>query len=79
MSKQLEKVVNMMKKYNGIEDFPIILTAKDISEILHVSKPTAYEIMNRSDFPVLRFGRSKRVLKAEFFKWISTRSNDFGE
>ncbi|QHA94320.1 helix-turn-helix domain-containing protein [Guptibacillus spartinae] len=64
-----------MKKYRGIEDFPIILTAKDISEILHVSKPTAYEIMNRPDFPVMKFGRSKRVLKTEFFKWISTNSS----
>lgn len=62
-----------MSKKLSIGDFPIILTAKDISEILHVSKPTAYEIMNRSDFPLMRIGRCKRVLRDEFFSWVKSR------
>ena len=62
-----------MSKKLSIGDFPIILTAKDISEILHVSKPTAYEIMNRSDFPLMRIGRCKRVLRDEFFNWVKSK------
>jgi predicted DNA-binding transcriptional regulator AlpA len=58
-------------KGNNLSDYPIVLTAKDISEILKVSKPTAYEIMNRSDFPLLKFGRCKRVLREEFFEWVN--------
>ncbi|MBM7602591.1 putative DNA-binding transcriptional regulator AlpA [Metabacillus crassostreae] len=62
-----------MSKKLSIGDFPIILTAKDISDILHVSKPTAYEIMNRSDFPLMRIGRCKRVLRDEFFNWVKSK------
>lgn len=29
------------------DDYPIILTARHISEILAVSKPTAYELMEQ--------------------------------
>jgi excisionase family DNA binding protein len=57
-----------MKK---IEEYPMILTATDISEILRVSKPTAYELMEQKLFPLIRIGRSKRVLRDEFFQWLS--------
>ncbi|MGM9987704.1 MAG: helix-turn-helix domain-containing protein [Bacillaceae bacterium] len=55
----------------NVEDYPIVLTAKEISEILKISKPTAYELMNRSDFPLKKIGRCKRVLRDEFFEWLS--------
>lgn len=53
------------------KDYPIILTANDISKILKISKPTAYVLMDREDFPVIRIGRCKRVLRDNFFKWLS--------
>ncbi len=58
-----------MKKINE-DDYPLILTAKEISQILKVSKPTAYEIMSRKGFPLLRIGRCKRVIRDEFFGWL---------
>ncbi|MGM0836745.1 MAG: helix-turn-helix domain-containing protein [Bacillota bacterium] len=61
----------IIMKNKRIDDYPIVLSAKDISEILQISKPTAYELMNHSDFPVIKIGRCKRVLRDEFFKWIS--------
>ncbi|MFJ7738785.1 helix-turn-helix domain-containing protein [Lysinibacillus sp. NPDC097287] len=54
-----------------IESYPLVLTAIEISQILKISKPTAYELMNRKDFPLIRIGRSKRVLRSEFFSWLS--------
>lgn len=53
-----------------ISDYPITLTAVDISEILKISKPSAYELMEQSDFPLIRIGRCKRVLRDEFFLWL---------
>ncbi|WP_342541906.1 helix-turn-helix domain-containing protein [Paenisporosarcina sp. FSL H8-0542] len=58
-----------MKKYE-IETFPLVLTAKELSFILKISKPSAYEVMNRSDFPLIKIGRCKRVLRDEFFRWL---------
>lgn len=59
-----------MKK-NEIDSYPIILTAVDISEILQISKPSAYELMKRTDFPLIRVGRCKRVLRDQFYLWLT--------
>ncbi|MFJ7310017.1 helix-turn-helix domain-containing protein [Peribacillus frigoritolerans] len=55
----------------NIEDYPMILTAVHLSEILMVSKPTAYELMEQKAFPLIKLGRSKRVLRDEFFNWLT--------
>jgi excisionase family DNA binding protein len=58
-------------KYNSFKNNPNILTAKEIAEILQVSRRKAYEIMELKSFPLVRIGRSKRVSKEKFFEWIS--------
>lgn len=57
--------------HKNIEDYPMILTAVHLSEILMVSKPTAYELMEQKSFPLIKLGRSKRVLRDEFFNWLT--------
>jgi len=57
------------------EDYPMILEAKHIQEILGVSKPTAYELMERADFPLIRIGRLKRVTREAFFQWLSEQQS----
>lgn len=68
------QLINMVedKMHRGeFDSYPIVLTAKEISRILLISKPTAYEIMERNDFPLIRIGRCKRVMRDEFFTWLS--------
>lgn len=55
-------------------EYPIVLTAKEISKILKISKPSAYELMKRSDFPLVQIGRCKRVLRDDFFEWLRNLS-----
>ncbi|MEK3977873.1 helix-turn-helix domain-containing protein [Psychrobacillus sp. FSL K6-2836] len=57
--------------HKNVEDYPMILNAEHIAEILMISKPTAYELMEQTSFPLIRIGRSKRVLKDKFFNWLS--------
>ena len=59
-----------MQQYE-IDSYPFVLTAIEICEILKISKPTAYELMDRKDFPLIRIGRCKRVLRDDFFLWLS--------
>jgi predicted DNA-binding transcriptional regulator AlpA len=61
---------------NNIYEYPIVLTAVEISQILKVSRPTAYEIMNRPDFPLLKIGRCKRVLREDFFLWLNQNKEE---
>ncbi|MFJ5761668.1 DNA-binding protein [Neobacillus sp. NPDC093182] len=55
---------------NNIDDFPLFLNAKNISEIMRVSLRKAYEIMEYSDFPLIKIGRCKRVEREGFFEWL---------
>ena len=47
-----------------------IIGVKEVCEILNISRQTAYELMDTEGFPQIRFGRQRRVIRDEFFKWL---------
>ncbi|WP_315900429.1 helix-turn-helix domain-containing protein [Neobacillus bataviensis] len=47
-----------------------MLSATHLSEILTISKPTAYKVMDSTDFPLIKIGGCKRVYREEFDKWL---------
>ncbi|RNB66488.1 DNA-binding protein [Brevibacillus borstelensis] len=51
-------------------DLPPILTAKHIANYLHISERRAYELMDLKSFPLIRLGRSKRVNRESFIRWL---------
>lgn len=53
-----------------MSDLPSVLKPADVSRFLNISPRYAYEIMARSDFPTLQIGRSKRVMREDFLKWV---------
>jgi excisionase family DNA binding protein len=57
-----------------VQDYPIILKADEVAEILGVTKRHAYEIMEQKGFPLIRLGRLKRVNRDAFFKWLEQQS-----
>jgi len=59
------------KKITTVEDYPLVLHAHHLAEIIGVSKRIAYEIMERTGFPLIRIGRCKRVSRDAFFKWLN--------
>ncbi|WP_347552971.1 DNA-binding protein (plasmid) [Pseudalkalibacillus hwajinpoensis] len=59
-------------------DYPIILTALEVAEILQTSKCNAYRVMDFKGFPLVRVGRLKRVGRDAFFEWFEKQgSNTF--
>ncbi|TYS91946.1 helix-turn-helix domain-containing protein [Rossellomorea aquimaris] len=57
------------------EDYPLVLTAKDIQEILGVGKRKSYEIMEEKGFPIVRLGgKLKRVNRDDFFEWLDCKA-----
>jgi len=46
------------------------MTVSDVATELGVSKPVAYAIANRSDFPAIRFGRRLIVPRDSFGRWL---------
>lgn len=53
--------------------YPITLNATHVSEILGISGRYAYELMDRTEFPTIKVGRSKRVNREDFIKWLDKR------
>jgi excisionase family DNA binding protein len=75
--KTLIKIGRRKMKQIEVEDYPPILTATEISKILKISKPTAYTLMERPDFPLLRVGRCKRVMRDHFKSWLENNGEGY--
>ena len=56
-------------------NFPDVLTAEQLASALQISKSGAYALLNRSDFPTLRIGGRKMVMKKDLLEWLNSRTN----
>lgn len=64
------------KNKTELNSYPIFLIAVEISEILRISKPSAYALMDRKDFPLIKIGRSKRVRRDLFILWLTNHNEN---
>ena len=55
---------------NQLCEYPDVLTAKEVAEILNISVHYAYEVMRWKEFPSIKLGRKKRVRKDKFIEWL---------
>lgn len=57
-------------------DYPLVLNAKHIIEILGVSKSTVYELFKDPTFPLLQVQGRKMVYRDQFFLWLDRQQRD---
>lgn len=57
------------------EAMPDVMDAKQRAEALQISKAGAYNLLNDPDFPTLRIGGRKSVMKNELVEWLKSRTN----
>ncbi|GMA59699.1 helix-turn-helix domain-containing protein [Alicyclobacillus fastidiosus] len=55
-----------------ITDYPLTLTATHVAEIFGVSKPKAYDIIRRKDFPSLKDGNRVLIPRDAFWSWYNS-------
>lgn len=55
-----------------LADYPEVLEAKDIREILGIGEKQTYELLNQSPppFHIVRIGRRIKISKEAFMKWF---------
>jgi predicted DNA-binding transcriptional regulator AlpA len=58
----------------NVTDYPLILKATHVAEILGIAKSTAYEMMRREDFPVIVIDGISRVPRDKFFEWLDSKT-----
>lgn len=52
-----------------------VMDAKQLAQALQISKAGAYNLLNDPDFPTLRIGGRKLVMKNELLEWLKSRTN----
>ena len=57
------------------EATPDVMDAKQLAEALQISKAGAYNLLSSLDFPTLRIGGRKLVMKNELVEWLKSRTN----
>ena len=60
------------------EAMPDVMDAKQLAEALQISKAGAYNLLSSPDFPTLRIGGRKLVMKNELVEWLKSRTNRKG-
>lgn len=56
------------------EDYPVVMKAEHIAEVLGVSKRFAYDVMEAPGFPKIQVRKFKWAMREAFFKWLETSS-----
>ena len=52
-----------------------VMDAKQLAKALQISKAGAYNLLNDPDFPTLRIGGRKLVMKNDLVEWLKSRTN----
>jgi excisionase family DNA binding protein len=53
---------------------PLLLTMKHVQDVTGLSKAKAYELAHSRGFPLVRFGRSMRVPREAFLRWLDQQA-----
>ena len=63
-------------KYKNYNELPLVLNAKDLTDVLGIAIASAYELMHEKDFPVFRVGSRLLVDREKIIAWIDKKSGD---
>lgn len=47
-----------------------LLTVTEMAKLLKISRSKAYSLTKEKDFPIIKIGKSIRILKNELYKWL---------
>ncbi|WP_042126770.1 helix-turn-helix domain-containing protein [Paenibacillus sp. FSL R5-0345] len=56
--------------YKTPSDYPSVLTAKEIQQILGIGERQTYELLNSAQIHIVRVGKMIKVSKDIFLKWL---------
>jgi excisionase family DNA binding protein len=53
----------------------VTMTVAELGEVMGLSKPKAYELASRCDFPCLQVGRRKLIPVDAFKRWLDAQTS----
>jgi len=63
----------MSKKIDSIKNYPDVLSAQMVSEILNVNIKTVYRLIKSDKVKALKIGREYRITKKNFLKFLENK------
>jgi excisionase family DNA binding protein len=63
-----------MEFHDSILRVNTLLKAKDVAEILQISRAMAYILMQRGEIPTVRIGKARRVRPEDLIKFIENNT-----
>lgn len=61
-------------KYKSYDDLPLFLNAETVAQVLGIVPSSAYELLHKDGFPVLKIGSRTVVPKEKFISWVDTQT-----
>jgi len=69
-----------MSQNNAMWDnYPEVLTAAEVAQLLRIGRNRAYELCKSQGFPAVRFGRGFRVSKTLLLEWYRKQAQQGNE
>jgi excisionase family DNA binding protein len=56
-----------------------LLKAREVAEILQISRAMAYTLMQRGEIPTVRIGKCRRVRPEDLIKYIESKTNTLNQ
>ena len=66
----------MQPKTIDPNNLPYCLDADDISALLGISRSAAYQLMHRSDFPLITIGKRMITRTDRFLSWLDRQTEN---
>ena len=60
------------KQVTSSAELPLLLTVDEAAKVVRVSRARMYELVHIEGFPAHRFGRTIRIPRDSFLRWIET-------
>ena len=58
----------------SVNDLPLVLTIRQVQEVMGIAKDVAYRLPHIKGFPAIRLGKSIRVPRDRFFAWLDAQA-----
>lgn len=56
------------------QELPVVLTMRHVQEILGCAKDVAYRLPHLAGFPAMRLGKSIRIPRDKFLRWLDAQA-----
>jgi excisionase family DNA binding protein len=57
-------------------ELPVVLKVRHIQETLGISRQESYRLAHTAGFPVVRIGRSIRIPRDAFLRWLNEQAGE---